>query len=317
MSYVAIAGMAISAGAGVGTSIYAGNQAKKAAQNAATAQGDMYNRAIQTTQEGKEQALNYLDPFRQYGLNAGVSLQDALYSPQQKAQQQLSQKIALEGELARLQQSLPKREDITVSPGRRYQTRQTTEWAYQTEAIKKKIRDAQSQLDIFNKQTEAQSQLEAQQGQSGANQIEASPWYQFQADLLNRSQDRAFAARGLTGSGFEAEERRRGLIELGAGETERQFGRLKGMYDVGANAAATGAGTITGAATAIGNNQVGLGQSQAQGIMGVGQAKANTAVGIGNSVQGAIGAGLNYMQFQNLINANKTGPPTPTGLRVE
>jgi len=94
------------------------------------------------------------------------------------------------------------------------------------------------------------------------------------------------------------------LIELGAGETERQFGRLKGMYDVGANAASVGAGTITGTAQGIANNTTAQGQAQAQGIVGVAGANANMVNGIANSVTGAVGAGLNYAQFSKLIAAN-------------
>ena len=305
MSFVAASALVVSAGVGAGASIYAGSQQKKAADRAATAQGDAINRAITVSEAGKSQALAYLDPFRQYGLNAGVSLQSALYSPQQQQQQREAQRLQLEGEIARLQSRMPTLEGTTVSPGKRYQTRRQTAYYQEKQALDKQIAEAQAQLDTFNKQSAAMPISES------GPQIEASPWYQFQADLLNRSQDRAFAARGLTGSGFEAEERRRGLIELGAGETERQFARLKGLYDVGANAASVGAGTITNTAQSVANSQIAGGQAQAQGYLGEAAAKSNMVAGVANAATGAVGAGLNYYQFQNLINANK--PPTPTG----
>lgn len=319
MSFVAIAigGAAL---VGAGASIYGGSQmssaSKKAADRSATAQGDAFNRSITTAQAGQAQAIAYLDPFRQYGLNAGSSLQQALYSPDQQRRQQVDQRLQLEGEIARLQSSLPKLSSYVVSPGKKYQTRKQTAYQMETNAINKQIAQAQSKLETFDKRVSANPVNES------GPQIEASPWYQFQADLLGRTQDRAFAARGLTGSGFEAEERRRGLIELGAGETERQFGRLKGLYDVGANASSVGAGSITGTAQSIANNQVAAGQAQAQaqaqGLYGVAGANANTATGVANSVTGAIGTGLNYAQFQSLIAANNTRPPagtnpTPTG----
>jgi hypothetical protein len=311
MSFVA-ASIAIggSAAIGAGASIYSGMQqssaAKKAADRMITSQGDAYDRSIKTSQAGQAQALAYLDPFRQYGLNAGASLQAALYSPEQQQQQQQQQRFQLEGEIARLESTMPTLEGTTVTPGKKYQTRKQTAYLQESSAIQKQIAQAKSKLEMFDKQAAA-SPISA----SGP-QIEASPWYQFQADLLNRSQDRAFAARGLTGSGFEAEERRRGLIELGAGETERQFARLKGLYDVGANAASVGAGTITNTSQNIANNQVAqgqaIGQAQAQGIIGVAGANSNIATGIANAATGAVGAGLNYSQFQSLINANQTGP---------
>jgi len=170
-----------------------------------------------------------------------------------------------------------------------------------------KIREAQAKLTTFNQQAK-KTLARANQPQP---EIEASPWYQFQADLLGRTQDRAFAARSLTGSGFEAEERRRGLIELGAGETERQFGRLKGLYDVGANAAAVGAGVLTGTAQTVANNQIAAGQVQAQGLYGVAGANKDMAYGISNSVTGAAGTYLGQKQWERFASSlNNRNNPT-------
>jgi hypothetical protein len=316
MGFVATA-IVGSAAIGAGASIYAGSQqakgAKKAADRNATAQGDMYGRAIETQQAGKSETLAYLDPVRRLGLNAGYSLQQALYSPQQKAQQQVMQRQELQAEIDRLQASRTTLDATTVSPGKRYQTRKQTAFYQNDQAIQTKIREAEAQLKSFDQQSTSQAMFDAQQDASGANSIQASPWYEFQARLFGRDQDRYFAARGLTGSGHESEQRTRGMIELGAQETERQFGRLKGLFDVGANATVAGANAITGAATGIAGNQVAAGQAQgqaqAQGILGEYGSRANTAAGVANSVTGAVGAGLNYAQFQNLINANKTGSP--------
>lgn len=312
MSFVAAA-IGGSAVIGAGASIYGGLQQKDAAKKGMNAQIDMANRAIQTQQSGQSQALNYLDPFRQYGLNAGSTLQSLLYSPGQlQAQQQ--------GELLRLQSdvdSLKKKQYASFEDWHRERGAQYTggkglkrsrgAYSAYTADINRQLTDAESKLNLYKQQSDLQTQQAAQ----GQPEIEASPWYQFQADLLNRSQDRAFAARGLTGSGFEAEERRRGLIELGAGETERQFGRLKGLYDIGANTAAVGAGTLTGTAANVANTQLAQGQAQAQGYTNIAGANTNIATGIANSVTGALGAGLNYYQFQNLIKANQpTTQPT-------
>ena len=306
MSFVA-AGVAIGGAAviGGGASIYSGMLQADAAKEGSEAQVNAFNQASLTSQAGTRDALAYLDPFRQYGLNAGVSLQQALYSPEQQQQQVNQQRIALQGEVDRLTAALPV-----------WQPHGEEDYKYRYPAHEQayaiadaKLKDAQSKLATFEKQAAAMPQGSAQ-----GPKIQESPWYQFQADLLNRSQDRAFAARGLTGSGFEAEERRRGLIELGAGETERQFSRLKGLYDVGANTSTVGANAITGNATNIANNQIGVGQAQAQGIAGVANAQSNMVSGVANSITGAIGTGLNYMQFQNLLTANK--PAVQSGTRT-
>ena len=314
MSFVAIA-IGGSAVLGAGASIYAGSQQASAAGNAANAQVDAQGRAITTNLAGQSQALAYLDPFRQYGLNAGSSLQAALYSPQQQMQQLDTQKAALEGEVARLQSLAPRWEDQPILTGKNASERRAQNFQTELAQSNAKVREAQAKLETFNKSYET-SKAQAQQA---GPKIQESPGYQFQADLLGRNMDRFNSARGLTGSGFEAEERRVGLLQLGATETENQFNRLKGIYDVGANASIAGAGAITGTAQNVGNLQVGQGQAQAQGYQGVAGANANAASGVANSATGAIGAGLNYYQFQNLIQSNNAGmtysstPLRPTG----
>lgn len=312
MSFVTVAvvgGATVAVGAGA--SIYGSTQQASGAKGASAAQQDAASQAIQTTTAGGRDALAYVDPFRQYGLNAGASLQEALYSPEQKTQQIATQRAQLEGEVARLEAIRPKWNTYQVLTGKNASERRASMFTAELDTANRRIAEAQAKLATFDKTVAAQPAAGA--GQS----IEASPWYQFQADLLGRSQDRAFAARGLTGSGFEAEERRRGLIELGAGETERQFSRLKGIYDVGANAATVGAGAITGTSQGVANLELNKGQAEAQGLIGVAGANANAATGVSNSLTGAVGAGLNYYQFQNLINANKpVAQPNTTPYRA-
>lgn len=305
MSFVATA-IGGSALIGAGASIYAGNQQANAAKGASAAQQDAANLAAQTSIAAGRDALSYLDPFRQYGLNAGSSLQQALYSPQQQQQQIETQRAALKGEVDRLKALVPKWETYQILSGKNASERRQSMFTQEYQIAQQKVAEAQAKLKTFEGQV---PRLTAQANQAGPT-IQESPWYQFQAELLGRTMDRHFAARGLTGSGFEAEEKRRGLIELGAGETERQFARLKGLYDVGANAATAGAGSITGTAQSVSNNQLAAGNAQAQGLLGVAGSNANAATGVANSVTGAVGAGLNYLQFKNLIAANS---PTPTG----
>jgi hypothetical protein len=314
MSFVAIA-IGGSAAIGAGASIYGASQQSSAAKKAANVQQDALNRGMTIQQTAGQQALSYLDPFRQYGLNAGNTLQGLLYSPAQLQAQAESARLQLQSEIDLLTKKNLSFEEwrnqygAQYTGGKGYKRSRTAYSQYSTD-IQNQLSAAQSKLETINKQAELQQRQGAQ-----TQDIEASPWYQFQAQLLGRDMDRYFAARGLTGSGFESEQRQRSLIELGAGETERQFNRLKGLYDVGANAASVGAGSITGTAQSIANSQAAAGQAQAQGYLGVAGANANAASGVANAVTGAVGAGLNYAQFQNLINMNqpKTAPGTVAG----
>jgi hypothetical protein len=308
MSFVAVAigGAAV---IGAGASIYAGQQSADAAKAGSAAQVDAINQGNKTSVAAGMEALAYLDPFRATGLRAGTSLEDALYSPEQRASQIAGQRAQLEGEVARLKALVPRWEEYPNLVGKNASERKASQFTSELNIANTKVREAQAKLTTFNKQ------VAAMPAASAAPTIQESPWYQFQAELLGRSQDRAFAARGLTGSGFEAEERRRGLIELGAGETERQFGRLKGLYDVGANAATVGAGAITGTGQSVSNNQVAAGNAQANGMMGVAGANRDMVNGVSNAVTGAVGTGLSHGQFERLIASNKPAgsAPLPTG----
>jgi hypothetical protein len=253
---------------------------------------------------------------------------NALYSPDQIKNTSDQQRIALEGEIARLKSSIPQWDTYQTFTGKNASERRRDSFHAELNTIQTKIREAESKLATFNRQSElqlsqAQQAHATRQALPERKPLEASPWYQFQAELLGRTMDRHFAARGLSGSGFEAEEKRRGFIELGAGETERQYarmvaederqwGRMSGMFNVGANASGQGAGAITGTAQGIANLQVGAGNAQAQGLIGAGNAYANMANGVGNAVTGAVGAGLNYNMFNNLVARNRTGAPTGT-----
>ena len=281
MSFVAVA-IGGSALIGAGASIYAG-------QVGAEGSKDAMNTATRTLTQGRVEALDYLDPYRQIGLNAGSTLQDLLYSPEQRARQVTDQRGRLQADV-----------DRALSRARYIQS--INDYKSNTAAMAA-LSDARQKLKSFENQVAS----EAEQGPAPA--IEASPWYQFQADLLGRTQDRSFAARGLTGSGFEAEEKRRGLIELGAGETERQFSRLKGLYDVGAQSAAAGAGAITGTSQSIAN-------TQQQGILGVAGANRDAAINVANSFTGAAGMYLSQTQWDKMradLNNRNTPTAAPTG----
>jgi hypothetical protein len=334
-------GIAAAAVVGAGASVTGGLLQSGAAKDAAAAQEDAARLGIQTTQAAGRDALSYLDPYRNFGLTAGYAMSNMLYSPEQVRNTTDTQRVALQGEIDRLKAGIPQWETYQTFTGKNASERRRDAFIAERNTISQKIAEAEAKLATFNKQSELQlSQAQQAYQAQPLNQyehkaikpptleeLEASPWYQFQSQLLGRTMDRHFAARGLSGSGFEAEEKRRGLIELGAGETERQysrmvaddermynrmvgaderqFSRMAGMFGIGANAAAQGAGAITGTAQGVSNLQVGAGNAQAQGLIGAGNAYANMATGIGNAATGAIGAGLNYSMFNSLMSRNK------------
>jgi hypothetical protein len=308
MSWVAVAigGSALLAG---GTSAMTGIMGSNSAKEASAAQQDAANRGITTLQAGQRDALNYLDPFRQFGLNAGYSLQDSMYSPEQRAAQMDQQRLQYTAEVDRLKALVPKWETYQTFTGKNASERRRDAFTAEYNTALQKVAEAESKLKSFNQQADL-TKTQAASGVFRAPEMQESPWYKFQSELLGRNMDRFFAARGLTGSGFEAEERRRGLIELGAGETERQYSRLFNMYGTGANAANAGAGALTGTSQGMANMQVGAGQAQAQGIIGSNSAITNAITGGTNAATGAVGSYLNYQMFQNLMAKNK---PMPTG----
>jgi hypothetical protein len=278
-----------------GTSAMTGIMGSNSAKEASAAQQDAANRGITTLQAGQRDALNYLDPFRQFGLNAGYSLQDSMYSPEQRAAQMDQQRLQYTAEVDRLKALVPKWETYQTFTGKNASERRRDAFTAEYNTALQKVAEAESKLKSFNQQADL-TKTQAASGVFKAPEMQESPWYKFQSELLGRNMDRFFAARGLTGSGFEAEERRRGLIELGAGETERQYSRLFNMYGTGANAANAGAGALTGTSQGMANMQVGAGQAQAQGIIGSNSAITNAIT--------------NYQMFQNLMAKNK---PMPTG----
>jgi hypothetical protein len=310
MSWVAVAigGSALLAG---GTSAMTGIMGSNSAKDASAAQQDAANRGITTLQAGQRDALNYLDPFRQFGLNAGYTLQDSMYSPEQRAAQMDQQRLQYTAEVDRLKALIPKWETYQTFTGKNASERRRDAFTAEYNTALQKVAEAESKLSSFNKQAELM-QAQAASGVNKMPEMQESPWYKFQSELLGRNMDRFFAARGLTGSGFEAEERRRGLIELGAGETERQYSRLFNMYGTGANAANAGAGALTGTSQGMANMQVGAGNAQAQGIIGSNNAITNAITGGTNAATGAVGSFLNYQMFQDLMAKNKPAVPTGT-----
>lgn len=299
--------MAGAAGVQAGGSIWSSLIQRDAAKEATAIQSDALQNSRRTLQDAQGNALSYLDPFRQYGLNAGAAMQGLLYSPDQINAQIDAQRAQLQGEVDRLTAALPVWERFPILTGKNASERRAAMFTEQYNAGQTALSQAQAKLNSFEQQAKS---MQAQAAQGGPK-IEASPWYKFQSELLGRDMDRFFAARGLTGSGFEAEERRKGLIQLGAQETDKQFSRMNSLYTTGASAASQGANILTSMGTQIANNQTAQGAVEAQGILGAADATTNMISGVTNAVTGNLAKGMEYgltMElFDSLKRANATG----------
>jgi hypothetical protein len=308
MSWVAVA-IGGSALIGAGGSIMGGLTQSGAAKDAAATQADAYRQGITTTQQAGRDALAYLDPYRQFGLNAGNTIEAMLYSPDQRIAQMEQGRLAAQAEVDRLKSLVPDWDRYPVFTGKNASERRAQAFMEERNTALTKVAEAEAKLKSFDQQA-ALFQKQTQAGTFEPRKIEESPWYAFQAELLGRNMDRFFAARGLTGSGFEAEERRRGLLELGAGETERQYSRMAGLFGTGANAALAGAGVLTGTAQNVAGMQVGQGNAIANGLLRVGEANAGMAAGISNQLNSAAGLYLQNQQWNAFRDtlANRNNP---------
>lgn len=124
--------------------------------------------------------------------------------------------------------------------------------------------------------------LAQQQGINALSQgIPTSPMYTWQQEQGERAINRALAARGLYNSSAALNQLSDFNRALGAEESERQYGRLMDLTNIG-----RGAATQSGAAAAnTGNALAGLYQAQgnalAQGQLAAGQARGSMYANLG------------------------------------
>lgn len=300
MTWVAVA-VGGSALIGAGGSIFSGMMQSNAAKEAAGLTGDANMRGLETLRDGQAQALRLMSPFIGRGNNAGDTLSRLFVSPQERQRQSDLQRTRLQSEVDRLSQA----GDWNAFPiltGKNASERRASMFTEQENARTTKLRAAQSALSEFDKL----AAVDAAAGQGG--EIEASPLYEWQRDVGTKYLDRSLAKKGLSKSGEGMKVLGDFVRGLGAEESDRQVGRLMGMYTTGANAA-TGAANVFGAfAPAVAGAQMQQGQAQAQGVLGAGQATANMVAGVTNAATSAVGMGLQYNQMNNLINRNSMAP---------
>lgn len=294
MAFIAAAsiiGLGTLASGGLG---FAGAQSQaSAAKEAGNAIADATKYASFLQQANLSQVQQLLSPFIQLGTGAGASLAFSTVSPDEMMRQRSIQRNQLEAAIPRLLTDA----DIPVFSGKDASERRAT-YAYSVGAQNRgEIADAQKRLEAFDKETELLKDQIA-----NPPKMEASPLYQFQEELGTRNLNRELAARGLYNSGAGLETIRQFQAQLGAEETERQYGRLFGLLGVGANASTALAGAMSGTSQAQGNLALQGAQGQAQGIQGAAAANAAGLNAISNAALGGINSGVQYSLYSNLIN---------------
>ena len=110
--------------------------------------------------------------------------------------------------------------------------------------------------------------------------LETSPLYQWQQAEGEKAINRQLAARGLYNSGAGLEDLRRFQTQLGAEETERQYGRVERIAGLGAQFAGQTMGLTASLKGILANAAI---QS--------GQGLANTYMGTGTGLAGLYGQG--------------------------
>jgi len=296
MTWVAVA-VGGAAAIGAGTSIYGGISASNAAKDASSSQQQGLWAGLQMQRGTTNQMLQYFDPFRQMGLQAGWGLTSQIYSPQQQIASGQMTLDSLNRKMKTLQQKHEGYKTgigVPVLTGKYASEKRKPIWDQM-------IADNQAQMAELNdqiKQQQAmidQAKVQAANPTSQADQLEKNPMFVAGSNVVGRR----LAAQGLQGS----QEAIRQEGTLAANVYQNQVANELGIYQPTVGQAGQMATNIM----ASGQNQAqtlgGIGQSQAQGIMNSNQAWMSGIQGATNAVTGAGSTMLNYSMYNNLINS--------------
>ncbi len=306
----AVGGSALIGGGGsIAGALIGANSARQAAGQQ---ESGLYA-ALGQQQSTQNALLNYFDPFRSMGLQAGQALTGELYSPQQQITQaqstidQLNMKLK---DLTQFGKGLTTGQGVPLMQGANASERRAVVWNQmaqqndqQIHAIKAQIAQQQAQL------TSAQKQ--AANPQSQADMITGNPMYTAASNAASRQ----LAAQGLQGS----QEAIRQEGTLASDVYQKQIANQLGIYQPTVGAATQMSGLIGNMGQGMAQTQASIGQAQAQGTIGAANAWGQGVSGIANSVTGAGSSLLNYKLYNQLIgglntgSANMGGAPTGTG----
>ncbi len=291
------AGGLLGAGGSIGGGILGGQAASKAATQQ---QAGLYS-ALAQQQGTTNQLLNYFDPFRQMGLQAGRALSSELYSPQQQISSTQMTLDSLNRQLQGLQSQYEGYKTgigIPTLTGPKASELRKPIWdkmaqdnLSQQRAIQDQIATAQSQL--------TQAQEQAKNPNAQADMITGNPAYQ----AASQAAGRRLAAQGLQGS--QAAIRQEGTL---AGQTyQNMIGNQLAIYQPTVGATAQIAGMVGQLGQAQAQTLGGIGQAQAQGTIGQANATNQAITGGANALSGAGSSLLNYSLYQNMMNQMNTG----------
>ncbi len=311
MTWVAAA-IGGSAVLGAGGSIVGGLMGANAAKKAAGQQESGLYAALGQQQSTQNTLLNYFDPFRSMGLQAGQAMTGELYSPEQQIQTGQMRLDSLNRQLEGLNkqaQGYKTGQGVPMMTGDMASERRKTVWdqmiqdnAKQRAAVRDQIATTQSQMAIAQKQ--------AANPQSQADLITGNPMYAAAANAASKR----LAAQGLQGS----QEAIRQEGTLASDVYQKQIANQLGIYQPTVGATANIAGLIGNLGQGMAQTQAGIGAAQAQGTIGQANAWQGAVSGATNSVIGGGSTLLNYSLYNKLIgnmntgNAN-TGNMLPTG----
>jgi hypothetical protein len=311
MTWVAVAiggGAAMGAGGSIAGGLIGANAAKKAAGQQ---ESGLYA-ALGQQQSTQNTLLNYFDPFRSMGLQAGQGLTGELYSPQQQTQQAQSSIDSLNNQLNLLEQQsrdIGSGKSVPILTGDKASERRATIWTQMSQqnqqqryAIKAQIAQQQAAM------TRARQQ--AANPQSQTDMITGNPMYTAASNAASRQ----LAAQGLQGS----QEAIRQEGTLASDVYQKQIANQLGIYQPTVGATAQMSGLIGNMGQSMAQTLGGIGQAQAQGTIGQANAWSGAVSGAANSLTGAGSSLLNYSLYNKLIGnmnmgAANTGGSMPTG----
>jgi len=307
MTWVAAAiggGALLGAGGGIAGGIIGSNAAKRAAGQQ---ESGLYM-ALGQQQNTQNTLLNYFDPFRSMGLQAGQSLTGELYSPQQQTQQaqssidQLNLKLK---ELVRQGKGLTTGQGVPFMQGADASERRKVVWDQMAQQNQKQIAEVQQQIAAQQAQLK-NAQAQAANPQSQADLITGNPMYTAASNAASRQ----LAAQGLQGS----QEAIRQEGTLASDVYQKQVANQLGIYQPTVGATENVAGMIGNLGQAQAQTLGDIGHAQAQGTTGAANAWSGAVSGAANSAIGGGSALLNYSLYSKLIgNMNTGGANTGAG----
>ena len=171
----------------------------------------------------------------------------------------------------------------------------------------------------------ALAQMQAERGGmpaafTGQVDLTQDPGYAFRLSEGMKALERSAAARGglLSGGTLKGIQRygqdlasqeyqnayNRALTQYNAAMQREATGynRLAALAGVGQTATGQQAAALSGMGGAIGQTAANLGNLYMGAGQAAGQARASGYLGLGNTLTGALGTGLNYLQAQQLMN---------------